>query len=456
MTIRFTNLLRDLIVESSRFQVLFDKFVKPKEKGQRGFMPFETLFALIVADPTTKVPEGMDIDNVKPEQMERVKIGKYAQWLIKNFITPKLPVNHPLMVSDPQSSQYKQVLKQFQDIFMEDLYKVTTNLQKYERFKNRLAQEYRDINKLSIETLQDQVKDFSLEKTKATAEEKKEASVTYAHPGADIVYRGQDWTVAKISDKGPLGKEAACFYGGSHNEGRRGETTWCTSSPGLTYFDGYIGRGPLYVVIPNKARPFKSYGKETGEVSGLPADRYQFHFPDNQYMDADDRPINLIDFLNTNEEGLKQFFKPEFMKGLTTNEGKKVTVNYPDDSSSKFIALYGFDEFFETLPETIQRLEFVVKSGSKLNLNVPASIGNFRELTAIHFVGCVASMPESMCNLQKLQFLSLPENPNLQRLPECIGSLPRLSVINIKGSNQNAIPVSLQARVDTDEVHLFV
>ena len=456
MSLRFTNLLRDLIVESSRFQVLFDKFVKPKEKGQRGFMPFETLFALIVADPTTKVPEGMDIDNVKPDQMEQVKIGKYAQWLIKNFITPKLPADHPLMISNTQSSQYKQALSQFQDLFMEDLYKVTTNLQKYERFKNRLAQEYRDINKLSIEALQDQVKDFSLEKTKATAEEKKEASVTYAHPGADIVYRGQDWTVAKISDKGPLGKEAACFYGGSHNEGRRGETTWCTSSPGLTYFDGYIGRGPLYVVIPNKARSFKSYGKETGEVSGLPADRYQFHFPDNQYMDADDRPINLVDFLNTNEEGLKQFFKPEFIKSLTAKEGKKVTVNYPDDSSSKFIALYGFDEFFEKLPETIQRLEFVVKSGSKINLNVPASIGNFRELNAIHFVGCVASIPESICNLQKLQFLSLPENPNLQKLPECIGSMPRLSVINIKGSNKNSIPESLQARVDADEVHLFV
>ena len=456
MSIRFTNLLSALIIESSRFQVLFDKFVKPKEKGQRGLMPFETLFALIVADPTTKVPEGMDIDNVKPDQMEQVKIGKYAQWLIKNFITPKLPADHPLMISDTQSGQYKQALSQFQNLFMEDLYKVTTNLQKYERFKNRLAQEYRDINKLSIETLQDQVKDFSLEKTKATAEEKKEASVTYAHPGADIVYRGQDWTVAKISDKGPLGKEAACFYGGSHNEGRRGETTWCTSSPGLTYFDGYIGRGPLYVVIPNKARSFKSYGKETGEVSGLPADRYQFHFPDNQYMDADDRPINLVDFLNTNEEGLKQFFKPEFMKGLTANEGKKVTVNYPGDSSSKFIALYGFDEFFEKLPETIQRLEFVVKSGSKINLNIPASIGNFRELTAIHFVGCVASIPESICNLQKLQFLSLPENPNLQKLPECIGSMPRLSVINIKGSNKNSIPESLQARVDTDEVHLFV
>jgi GDP-D-mannose dehydratase len=91
-----------------------------------------------------------------------------------------------------------------------------------------------------------------------------------------------------------------------------------------------------------------------------------------------------------------------------------------------------------------------------LDLNIPQTIGNFRDLTAIHLVGCVASIPESICNLQKLQFLSLPENPNLQKLPECIGSLPRLSVINIKGSNKNAIPESLQARVDTDEVHLFV
>jgi hypothetical protein len=187
MSLRFTNILKNLIVESSRFQVLFDKFVKPKDKGQKGIMPFETLIALIAADPTSSFPEGMDINNLKPQDMDRVKIGKYTQWLIKNFITPKLPANHPLNIVDPQSGQYKSALKEFQNLFMEDLYKVTTNLQKFERFKNRLPQEFRDINKLSIETLQDQVKDFSLEKTKATKDEKKEASVTYAHPGADIV-----------------------------------------------------------------------------------------------------------------------------------------------------------------------------------------------------------------------------------------------------------------------------
>ena len=454
MSLRFTNLLRDLIVESSRFQVLFDKFVKPKERGQRGIMPFETLFALIAADPTTKIPEGMDIDNVKPEQMEKVKIGKYAQWLIKNFITPKLPADHPLMISDPQSGQYKSALKQFQDLFMEDLYKVTTNLQKFERFKNRIPQEFRDINKLSIETLQDQVKDFSLEKTKATADEKKEASVTYAHPGADIVYRGQDWTVAKISDKGPLGKEAACFYGGSHNEGRRGETTWCTSSPGLQWFDRYIGKGPLYVVIPNKARSFKSYGKETGEVSGLPADRYQFHFPDNQFMDADDRQINLVDFLNTNEEGLKQFFKPEFMKSLSGDKGDKVVIDYPGDSASKFVALYGFDELFATLPENLKRFTFknTSRGGETISLNIPNDISRFKQLQALNFVNCIVSLPESICSLPNLQYLSLVDNKNLQRLPECIGDMPNLMVLNMPGAEgKNIIPDSILRRAEEDE-----
>lgn len=452
MSLRFTSLLRDLIVESSRFQVLFDKFVKPKERGKKGIMPFETLFAIIAADPTTKIPEGMDIDNVKPEQMEKVKIGKYAQWILKNFVTPKLPQDHPLMISDPQSGQYRAALIQFQDLFMEDLYKTTTNLQKYERFKNRLPQEFRDINKLTPETLYDQVKDFSLEKTKATAAEKKEASQTFAHPGADIVYRGQDWTVAKISNTGPLGKEAACFYGGSHNEARRGETTWCTSSPGYNWFERYIAKGPLYVVIPNTPTSFKSYGKETGEVSGLPANRYQFHFPDNQFMDADDRQINLIEFLNTNEEGLKQFFKPEFMKSLAGEKGEKVVIDYPGDSASKFIALYGFDEFFATLPQSLQRFTFKNTSKDKLSLNIPNDIGRFKNLSAINFVGCVASLPDAICGLQNLQYLSLVNNPDLQKLPECIGDMPNLMVLNLGGSDpKKVLPDSVFRRAEEDE-----
>ena len=447
MAISFTNILKDLIVESSRFQVLFDKFVKPKEKGKKGMMPFETLFAIIAADPTSKFPQGMDIDNAKLEDMDKVKIGKYTQWLLKNFVNPT--------GLDVDSPNYKSAYQQYQELFMEDLYKVTGDLQKFERFKGKLPQELRDINKLTPETLYDNVKDFSLEKTKASATEKKEASKTYQHPGADIVYRGTDWTIARISDTGKLGKDAACFYGGSYQEPGKGETRWCTSSPGLTWFDRYIKDGPLYVVMPNTGKKFKT-DKEFGDVSGLPAFRYQFHFPSNQYMDPDDRQIDLIDFLNTNEEGMKDFFKPEFMKGLSSAGGTKVSVNYPSDSASKFIALYGFDEFFETLPKNINRLEFIAKSQNNLNLNIPSTIGNFKDLTALHFVGCVASLPDSICNLEKLQFLSLPDNPNIQMLPSCIAQMPRLSVVNMKGSNKNSIPDSLKQRLETDDnLHLF-
>ncbi len=454
MAIRFTNILRDLILESSRFQVLYDKYVKPNKETRKGMMPFNVLFDIIAADPTSRIPEGMEAINAKPEDMEKVKIGKYTQWLLKNFTTPNIDLSSG--ITDPNSPAVKQAIKEYQALFLEDLYKVTGDLMKFERFKNRLPQEYRDINKLTPETLYDQVKDFSLEKTKATKEEKKEASTTYQHPGAEEVKRFGNWTVVKISDTGQLGKDAACFYGGYYLEPQKGETRWCTSSPGLTWFDRYIKDGPLYVVIPNSPTKFTG-SMDVGEKSGLPALRYQFHFPSNQYMDPADRQIDLVDFLSKQEPELKEYFKPQFMGGLSQNNGKKVSVNYPGDSASKFIALYGFPEFFETLPENIERLEFTKKGGEPFSLPIPESIGNFKNLTALHLVGCVSEIPESICNLDKLQFLSLPDNPNLKTLPSCLADLPRLTVINLKNSNSsNAVPEALRQRIDSDDnFHLF-
>jgi len=92
---KFTSLLTNLILENSRFQVLYDKMVKPA-KGQegdarkpKGLMDFETLKAIIFADPTTRIPEGLgDIDTISVNDMEKVKVGKYSQWLLKNFVMP--------------------------------------------------------------------------------------------------------------------------------------------------------------------------------------------------------------------------------------------------------------------------------------------------------------------------------------------------------------------------------
>jgi len=452
MAIRFTNILRDIILESSRFQVLFDKYVKPKERGQKGMMPLQVLFKIIAGDPTSKIPDGMTEDNVTVEKMDNVKIGKYTQWLLKNFVSPKIEFESA--ITDPNSPAVKKAIKEWQDLFLEDLYKTTQDLMKFERNKNKLPQEYRDINKLTPETLYDQVKDFSLEKTKASKEEKKEASQTYSHPGADNVTRLSNWTVVKITRTDDLGKDAACFYGGSHNEPSKGETRWCTSSPGLSYWKSYLSRGPLYVVIPNSPTPFKNFGKELGDVSGLPANRYQFHFQDKQFMDADDRQIDLVEFLKNNED-LKAYFKPEMMENILQGVDKnKATVDYPRDPASKFMALYGTEEFINSLPKTITRLEIIAR-GSELKFKFPQMIGELTNLTAIHLVGCVISLPDSICNLKKLQFLSLPDNPELQKLPNCIADLPRLSIINLKGSNKDALPESLQNIGEDSSLHIF-
>jgi hypothetical protein len=406
---------------------------------------------LIAADPTSKIPDGMDIDNVKPQDMDRVKIGKYAQWLLKNFVTPRLPEDHPLMISDPQSPQYKQALKEYQDLFLEDLYKVTGDLQKFERFKNRLPQELRDINKLTPETLYDQVKDFSLEKTKATKDEKKEASKTYEHPGSDVVYRGQDWTVAKISDTGQIGKDAACFYGGSYQETGKGETRWCTSSPGYpTWFQRYITKGPLYVVIPNSPRKFTG-SMDIGEKSGLPAFRYQFHFPSNQYMDPADRQINLVEFLMQQEQGLKDYFKPEFMKGLSQNNGEKVSVNYPGDSASKFIALYGLDELFSSLPKTLTTIKLVNPDNNGLTIDIPDTISEFQNLWQLQLDNCVTKIPEAVCKLDKLNFLTIRNNEGLTSIPDCVLDLPCLSFINAQGSSNFTLPSRIKD-MDVDDM----
>ena len=52
MAIRFTNILKELIIESSRFQVLADKYLKPKKGDKKGSMTLPILFLIIAADPT--------------------------------------------------------------------------------------------------------------------------------------------------------------------------------------------------------------------------------------------------------------------------------------------------------------------------------------------------------------------------------------------------------------------
>jgi len=441
---KFNDLLKTIIVENSRAQFLADKLVKSKK------LTADELFSLFVADPETKVNDGVDIDNYGGNFDVFKKVGPYSQWLIKQFMNLNQTAAKDAEVDTPA---FKGALKSLKGQFWEDLYKTTEDLKKFHRHKNKLPKELRDINKLTIDTLFDNVKDFTLEKEKATKDDRKEASKTFQYPGSELIYDGPTWAVTKVSDTGQAGKDAACFFGGFNQE-----TRWCTSAPGLSWFDRYIKDGPLYQV-------FKKEG-DKADRTGLPKERYQFHFPSGQYMDINDRQINLIKFLNEEAPELKEVFKPEFAKGLTSGkQGERVVLNYPNDSSSKYIALYGFDEFFESLPANLKRFEFSKSNGrygnedtGSVRLSVPEKIGDFKELDALHLEGVVEKLPNSIKNLKNLVFLSLPDNPNLKELPESLADLPKLSVINIQGSNPNlVVPEKLQKKIDDPKgnLHLF-
>ena len=439
---KFTNILKSIILENSRFKVLYDSLVQQpspegKSKPDPKKIPFEVLKALIFGDPTTIVPRGaeFDIDTATVEDMEKIKVGKYTNWLIKNFMKPANIEANP---EDPRA--YAQALKAYQSLFMEDLYKVTADLKKFERYKNTFPQDKRDIAKLTKDQVFELVKDLSLDKTKASKAEKEQAKKSYEHPGANVVFRGSTWTVIKIEGTSELQKDAACFYGGSH-ESEKGESRWCTSSPGAEWWKRYLSKGPLYVILPNES-------SDLGQVSGLPVERYQFHFPDQQFMDRHDVQQNLVDLLNGKLKELKDYFKPEFAKGLVAKGEKKVNIQIPEGAAGKFIALYGAEEIFDNLPDDIVSM-IIENKKTSATITIPPSISRFQNLETLMLDNIIDNLPDEVSQCKSLNFLSLPNNKALKSLPDSIGTMDNLSFVNISGCDPSLrIPESIADKFD--------
>jgi hypothetical protein len=422
---KFTSLLKSVILEQSRFEVLFDALTKPSKDNQgnkeKPKMTRQEFIQLVNADPTTRL-NNIDIETADSKELAKIKAGKYVQWLIKNYLTPKTE-------RQPGDNGYDKEVKQVKETFMEDLYKVTDDLKKFERFKGKLPADKRDINKLSTDELYDAVKDFDLTLATTTKSERKAAPV---HPGAKMVFDGPNWRVIEIKDKGVVGKEAACFYGGNNQE-----TRWCTSAPGASWFDRYIKDGPLYVI-------FNPNDTDITPATGLPRTRYQFHFPSNQFMDKDDRQQDLVQLLNGPMTELKDFFKPEFAKGLTVGGEKLVIDSFSHGAIGKFIALYGLDDLIGNLPDSLE--EFQIQNRDKdsnIIIRIPDEIKRFKKLHMILLDNCVAEIPDAVCELPKLRFVALINNPQLKTIPECLANVPTLYFLNIKGSTNLKIPQAL-------------
>ena len=425
---KFTPLLKSIILEQSRFEVLYDALTQPsvdkQGKKQKPRLTKQELNALVQADPTTRLND-VDLENMSKDDYKKLKAGKYVQWLIKQYLTLKTE-------RQPGENGYDRELANVKATFMEDLYKVTDDLKKFERFKGKIKGE-KDINKLTADQLYDAVKDFDLTLATTTKAERKSAEV---HPGSKMVYDGPNWRVIEIEDKGPVGKEAACFYGGNNQE-----TRWCTSTPGTDqWFNRYIKDGPLYVL-------FNPNDTDVSPTTGLPKNRYQFHFPSNQFMDKDDRQQDLVQLLTGPMKELKDFFKPEFAKGLTVGGEKLVIDSFTHGAVGKFIALYGLDDLIGNLPPTLKEFQIQNKDNkSDIIINIPEEIGRFKDLNMIMLDNCVASIPDSVCGLEKLKFLALINNQKLTSIPECISNLPSLLFLNLKGSPNVEVPQEIKEK----------
>jgi hypothetical protein len=426
---KFTSLLKSIIVEQSRFEVLLNALTKSGEDKEgnktKPKLSKKEFMDLVLADPTTRL-NNVDIETATSEELGKIKAGSYVPWLVKHYLMPKTESERK-----PGDYTYEKELKVAKEVFLEDLYKVTDDLKKFERFKGRLPKEMRDINKLTPDQLYDAVKDFDLTLATTTKAERKSAPV---HPGAKLVFDGANWRVVEIEDKGQVGKEAACFYGGNNVE-----TRWCTSAPGASWFERYIKDGPLYVV-------FNPNDTDVSPNTGLPKNRYQFHFPSNQFMDKDDRQQDLVGLLNGPMNDLKSFFKPEFAKGLTGTSGKDFKVDSLSSGAvGKFIALYGLEDLIESLPKTLETFSIQNRDSKEtVKIELPKEIGQFKNL--VHIITdniSFKSIPESVCELKNLKFLAVMKNPELTTVPECIANLPSLMFLNLKESPNAKIPSSI-------------
>ena len=81
------NIVKKIILENSRFNVLLDKYttVKKDKDGKKvnPLLDITKLAEIIYADPTTKKPADFDNTDLSPDNLSKVQPGAYSNWLLK-------------------------------------------------------------------------------------------------------------------------------------------------------------------------------------------------------------------------------------------------------------------------------------------------------------------------------------------------------------------------------------
>lgn len=218
--------------------------------------------------------------------IQRDKLGSYSKWLLTLFQKGKL-----------DNEEH-----------------VTDLLSRFESEKNHLVN--KDIMRYkSLEEVDAMLNDENSYKNLTDRQKLRQTQTavkkTNVNNDAELVYEDSKWQVWV-----PKTYEASCKLG----QGSR----WCTASTANKYYyDHYTKSGNLYINI-NKQDP---------------TEKYQFHFESNSFMDADDRGIDLTEFLSK-DKSLRDFY---------LNKVDSLTLN-------TFIELLGSDAFEMQYRERLMQL----------------------------------------------------------------------------------------------------
>jgi hypothetical protein len=93
------------------------------------------------------------------------------------------------------------------------------------------------------------------------------------------------------------------------------------------------------------------------------------------------------------------------------------------------------ENVFSDLPSDISQIIIENLSKSRVNLNIPDSIGSLSNLELLYLNNCINSIPESICQLSNLRFLGLNNNKDLKTIPECINDMDSLLYLRLTGSD---------------------
>lgn len=141
---------------------------------------------------------------------------------------------------------------------------------------------------------------------------------------------------------------------------------------------------------------------------------------------------------------LKEELKPKFAGSLTSG-GENLTIDsFETGAVGKFVSLYGLDDLFKSLPDTLKQFQILNRNTPGLIVQIPEDIGRFKQLNMILLDNCIDSIPDSVCALPNLSFLALINNPQLTEIPKCIANLPKLSFLNLKGSENVEVPQEIR------------